>query len=496
MSLPALPTALPSLEALTRDIERRDYTASPSKWFDARLEPKASWGAWRVFLAALFGSPLAGDEFDIFRRHTEREHPPQGQAREAYLIVGRRGGKSRVAGALAVYLAVFRDYTPFLVEGERATIPVLAADRRQARTIFRYVIGALESRPELKRLIQGEPRSDGVDLINRVTIEVQTASAKAVRGYTIPAALLDEVAFWPTDDAADPDFEIIRALKPGMATIPGALMLGMSSPYSRRGVLWQAYRDHYGKDSPVLVWKGDTLSMNPSIDQALIDEAYENDPEAADAEYGANFRKDLEAFVSEDTINALIASGRNSLPPLSGVNYFAFVDPSGGSSDSMTMAIGHLELRDRERVVIDRAEERKPPFSPDVVVDEFCGILKEYGVNAVTGDQYGGEWCREPFRKHGVNYDLADKVKSELYRGTLPAMNSGRVELLDIKRLKAQFVRLERRTGRGRDVIDHAPGDHDDLANAVAGVIEMLTRDGFRSVSDSYALPSPDDEFD
>jgi hypothetical protein len=34
----------------------------------------------------------------------------------------------------------------------------------------------------------------------------------------------------------------------------------------------------------------------------------------------------------------------------------------------------------------------------------------------------------------------------------------------------SQFVGLERRTSRGgRDSIDHAPGGHDDVANAVAG---------------------------
>jgi hypothetical protein len=39
--------------------------------------------------------------------------------------------------------------------------------------------------------------------------------------YTIVAALLDEIAFWPTDpDSADPDAEVVSAIKPSMATIP------------------------------------------------------------------------------------------------------------------------------------------------------------------------------------------------------------------------------------------------------------------------------------
>jgi hypothetical protein len=89
----------------------------------------------------------------------------------------------------------------------------------------------------------------------------------------------------------------------------------------------------------------------------------------------------------------------------------------------------------------------------------------------VRGDRYGGEWPREVFRKHGVEYSVADKAKSDLYRDLLPLLNSGRCELLDHPRLVAQLCSLERRTARGgRDSIDHAPGAHDDAANCVAGV--------------------------
>jgi hypothetical protein len=49
-----------------------------------------------------------------------------------------------------------------------------------------------------------------------------------------------------------------------------------------------------------------------------------------------------------------------------------------------------------------------------------------------------------------------------------------RIDLLDSPKLLAQLVGLERRVGRGgRDSIDHAPGGHDDVANAVAGALVM-----------------------
>jgi hypothetical protein len=137
----------------------------------------------------------------------------------------------------------------------------------------------------------------------------------------------------------------------------------------------------------------------------------------------------------------------------------------------MTLAISH---REGAKLVLDCAIERKAPFSPDSVVEEFAATLKSYRVSTVTGDRYAGEWPRERFQVHGVRYEAAELNRSELYLAFLPLVNSGRVDLLDSPRMVTQFCGLERRTARsGKDTVDHAPGAHDDVANAVAGVIAM-----------------------
>ena len=147
-------------------------------------------------------------------------------------------------------------------------------------------------------------------------------------------------------------------------------------------------------------------------------------------------------------------------------------DPSGGSADSMTLAIAH---REGDVTLLDAAREIKPPFSPESVVEDFAALLKLYRIDNVQGDRYAGEWPRERFSERGVKYEPAAKPKSDLYRDLLPAINSGRVDLLDDPRLIAQLVGLERRTARGgRDNIDHAPGAHDDIVNAVVGVVAVL----------------------
>ena len=139
----------------------------------------------------------------------------------------------------------------------------------------------------------------------------------------------------------------------------------------------------------------------------------------------------------------------------------------------MTLAVAHLEAS-TERVVIDCLRRFNPPFSPEAVVSDSTTCLKSYGLSAATGDRFGGEWPVEQFSKFGVRYVPAAKPKSDLYRDLLPLLNSGRLDLLDHKKMIGQLVSLERRTARGgKDSIDHPSGQHDDLSNVVAGAASL-----------------------
>lgn len=457
-----------------QDFSILDATDDPvlfARWFKDR----ATWQAWFAFLSALFALPMTPEQLAIYHKCTGRTVPPTTTAREAWLVCGRRAGKSFVLAFVAVFLACFRDWRPFLAPGERGTVVVIATDRRQARTIIRYIRALLLQVPLLAQLVERE-RDEGFDLSCGITIEVGTASFRSVRGYSIVAALLDEIAFLPTDEfAAEPDFEILAALRPGMATLRGSMLLCASSPYARRGALWDAHHRHFAKDGdPVLVWQADTRTMNPTVPQEIIDEAYERDPTSASAEYGAQFRADIEAFISREVVEACVTDGLAERPPRPGLRYHAFTDPSGGSNDSFTLAIAH---RERDHAVLDALREVRPPFSPENVISEFAQLCRAYGISRITGDRYAGEFPREQFRKHGIRYELSVKPKSDLYRDLLPLLNSRRVALLDQPRLVAQLVGLERRTARsGRDSIDHARGGHDDVANAVAGALTTTAR--------------------
>src|SRR2546430_1777313 len=388
-----------------------------------------TWDGWRIFLAALFGLPLTSEQLTLYTKHTGRTTTPTSPLHEAWLCIGRRGGKSFILAVIAVFLACFKDWRPYLGPGEVATIMIIARDRRQARVIKRFITGLLKSIPMLRQVIEGETQ-ETIVLRNSVSIEIHTASFRSTRGYTIVAALLDEIAYWEVDEnSSEPDIEVINAIRPGQATVPGAMLLCASSPHARKGALWSAYSKHFGKDNDeVLVWQASTRDMNASVRQSYIDMHVAEDPSRASAEYMAQFRTDIESFMNREAVEACIAYDVRERAPMQAVRYYAFVDPSGGSADSMTLAVGH---REDDIVVVDALRERRPPFSPEDVVSEFAELLKSYRVSKITGDRYAGEWPRERFREHGISYEPAQKPKSDFYRDMLPAINSRKLDLLE-----------------------------------------------------------------
>ena len=119
-----------------------------------------TWQAWRAFLAALFGLPMDDAALELYRCHTGRQESPAAPFKEAALVIGRRGGKSRVLALIAVFLACFRDYRAHLAPGEVATVAVIAADRRQARSIFRFALGLLRAVDMLAGMIEDETAED------------------------------------------------------------------------------------------------------------------------------------------------------------------------------------------------------------------------------------------------------------------------------------------------------------------------------------------------
>jgi hypothetical protein len=328
-----------------------DVVDAMENWWRGWFQ-RGDWSGWKVCLKAICGLPMNAEEFAFFQEHTGRSLAPAKQMREAWLLPGRRAGKSRVISLLACWISVFCDWREYLSPGEKASVLVLAQDRKSARTVMGYIKALICKHGLLKQLITRET-DDMLELDTGARIEVQTASWRSVRGYSCCAILCDEVSFWRDDDGtANPAAEIIAALRPSMSTFPGAMLLCATTPYSRSGIVYSTFQRHWGKDdSDLLVWRGTTRSMNATV------------PEAS-AEYGGEFRTDISAFLDRSLIEAAVDTGVTVRPPRPGVQYVSFTDPSSGQADSFTCAIAHREHANGGFAVLDALLEVRAPFNP------------------------------------------------------------------------------------------------------------------------------------
>jgi hypothetical protein len=431
-----------------------------------------SFGVMRTLLIASMGEPLEPEELSTFTRITGRTEAPSEPADELIVIAGRRSGKTRAIGTLATYLAGCVDHRGVLGPGEHGVLPIMAASTLQAVQCYNFVRGIFTDIPRFAALVRNMT-GDCISLKNRVDIQIRPASFRTIRGITAIAAIAEECSMWQSDEfgSRNADKEILDAVRPSLATTGGPLFV-IGSPHARRGEMWKTFSKHYGPQGnpAILVANGPTKLFNPTIKQSVIDRAYEDDPAVAAAEWGGQFRSDLESYVSPETVAGVTDRGVHQREFRSNIHYTAHCDPSGGRQDSFTVAIGHVE---NGIGVLDVLLERKPPFSPTDVVSEFCETLKSYGIASIEGDKYGAEFVQEQFRLNGIRYAEAEKTTSEYFAGFLPILNSSRCRLLDSKRLAAQLCSLERRASRvgAKDQIGHPPGGHDDLCASVAGVL-------------------------
>ena len=432
-----------------------------------------TWRRWITFLKATYGLPLDDGEVETFKQHTGRSEytPPAGGWGEVACIVGRQSGKTRVASILAAYEAAITKPDPG--GGELYALLVAQDHRAAQRALFSYVNAALGASDVLKNSVVGSLR-DSITLKSGLRVAAYPCRPASVRGLRARVAICDELAFFCNSEQYPVDLEMLRALRPTLATTGGKL-ISISSPYGQAGALWEIHRRHYGRDdAPILVWQATAPEMNPTLDAGYLERMKQDDPDGYRAEVLGEFRAGLATLFDPDVLDEAVVPGQRELPPTDGIEYHAFVDPSGGREDAFTLAIGHL---DEDGAVVDALRAWKAPFNPSGVTEEAAVLLRQYRLNLVIGDRYAGEWPREQFRGRGIRYGVADKPKSDLYLSLLAAVNSDRVELPDDPALLRELRGLERRRGSsGRDRVDHRPGSHDDRANAVAGLIDLLLR--------------------
>jgi hypothetical protein len=468
--------AEPEIDRLRRRSFVQHFTTTFKDWFSGD-----SWGVWLVVAKAIFGEKLDRKERRLFTQFTGRAVPQATQAREVWLACGRRAGKDYFTAALVVFLACLRPYT--FNKGELGRVMLLAVDSDQADVLYQYITELVDSIPAIARQVQSRSVKFGMRRVtfkNQVEILIKPADKRRVRGRTLIAVVCDEIAHWFSEEHhANPDTEVLAAVKPGMLGVPGAMLICISSPYRRQGTLYETDQREWGRNgSPVLFWRAATWDMRPDTPghrlryPTFIDELTaecERDRSFFYSEYGAEYRVDLEDYLTREQLDAVTVD-RAEIQYEPGMRAFAFIDTSGGEGqDSQAFCIT-LRLPDG-RGAVAKLVEWKPPFDSAASAKEVAEICKAYKIAKVHGDKFGGAMFASMLRQHGIGYEPTTQTATELYRGFAGAVTGKRIELLGAtetaQRGINQLMRLERR--QGGEKITHPEREHDDIANSIAG---------------------------
>jgi hypothetical protein len=450
--------------------------------------------AQRVLLKVISGERLTDPaEIAIFQLCTDRQRYIARVYREISVVAGARSGKDAfIATPTVLWHALFGGHEKRLGKGERGLVVLIAQDADAARIAFDYLKDYLQSNPLLDAQV-ATYMSREILLRNGILIRCFPSTATSVRGRTVVAAVMDEIAYYRLEGQQHSDVEIEAVVN---SRLKGPL-IKISTPGAKGGVLYRDFSRGFGKDDPdLLVWRASTSLMYPEYSE--LDRLRRTmDPKRFAVEFEAEFAADIDSFLALDVIEACIMPGVLMLPPLvkDGVKYYIGVDTHGGGADHFTICVCHVDPDGR--IVQDLLQGWTSATSLDQIVDEICGICERYNVKRVYGDKYGAGWVEDAFSKRGIRYEpvkwkapgsdtetMADK--STIAVQCHPLFMTRRLALLDTDLPLVRELSLWERTQHsgGKDAVDHPRGAHDDYATATCTAIFVASGAG-------NTLPTP-----
>jgi hypothetical protein len=430
-----------------------------------------------AFLKVTYGLPLDDVELEIYRLGTGREKYVPAEQREVTLLGGRRGGKTGKLGArIALYEACRHKRIP---RGERRYVMLIAPTIAQAKIAFEFILNDILNSPILKSKIAKVGRNE-VELKNGIVVGCYACSRITVRGRAAVAIICDEICFWRNEvTSVHNDEEVLAALRPSTATFPTSKIIKISTPNVKRGVVYDEFQRRGELEYPV--WQLSTQELNPTISTEFLEAERKRSPEEYKREYLAEFVDSVVSWIEPEVLARCVIEGRKDLPVVPGATYASAIDP-GFKHSGFAMAVAHHAQGDL--IVLDRVPfwtgSKRAPLGFQWVCGQVAGILRQYGINALQGDQFAAVAIKQEFLKLGISYGeftFGRNTRAQLFNNLRHVIEQQRIELLDDPELLRQLRSLEvHRSADGNIDVRPADGQKDDLAVVLALCVFELSQ--------------------
>ena len=438
-------------------------------------------------LKAIYGLSMSEEEERVFLQLTDGRKARSGGYSEAWIIVGRRSGKTdKILANCAVFEAFTFDGSS-LADGEEAFYPIVAQNVDGANRARSYIEGKLLKLEERgwEILDHGSAQSRAITgkeirTTMGVTFRCFPCTKAAVRGITAIGAATDESAWWCTEEnGCNADREVFRALRPTVATFGRrAKRLNATSPYAEEGAVWDAWEKRH--TSQALVINAPSWVFNPNLPQDFLDNERMNDLSAYLREYGAQFGKEGGSYLDPSEIERAIDKSRPLIVPYEpGHDYRAALDVAF-KGDLYVLAIGWMDASGIVNFnVWTWKGSKKAPLDGEVIAEEAAGYLKVFGIDQLPTDQYSDEQVKKDYAKFGITVLIepdSEALNWEMYKNLKAAMRRGLCCFADDPVIRKDLGSL-RRVGGGRVPKICAPqrgGFHDDVSKASSKVLMKI----------------------
>ena len=432
---------------------------------------------------------------------------------EVVLILGRRSGKSFIAGTIGSYelyssLCAYNPHGRYgIIEGEEVNFISVATKEDQAAIIFNFSRQIIRSNDFFKPYVLFSPRGTEYssqlvlrtkkqivegDRHGTLFIKFEPAASKGLRGKGNKVICLDEIAhFVKETKRITSDQEIYNAVTPSVATftfegrMEGKILL-ISSPLGQFGVLHEKYKDSFNRPGTMLMLQIPSWIANPRrLSSEFLQKQHSENPKVFLAEFGAQFNAErVASFVEDDAWyrECFTAELRPQVWGARGIKYF-FGGDIGFKKDSTAFAVGHVD--EQGRIVTDFLEEWDPAdIKKDIEVEDIVGRIADlddrFGIADGVLDQYSGTVIVQMLTSRGVKSvrvaDISDKMHSEMFRQWKTYMQGSKFRCFrdDFveKRVIPQLQRLrEEKLSQYHIRVIKVAGGKDDVADALARMV-------------------------
>lgn len=426
---------------------------------------------------------------DAMVRHFGTERVPPRRPTLVVIVAGVRGGKTFLASGAVAHAALTADLSPVpIYEIPRISIVAPAVDA--AAATFSLLSGAIRSSPILQRYVESSTaesiiikRDDG----RKVEIKVVAAhrGGLTLRNRWSAGFVMEEVAQFGAEAGGYTvnAEEILRAGETRL--LPGCQGWIISSPYGPEGLLYELYKDHFGKPGRYLVVHAPTLALNPvTVSREMVEAIRAKTPDVAAREYDAQWLDPDTAFFAGQHLEAAQRRTPLELPFDELCHYVAAIDP-GTRANSWTLIVATKpqkvstdgSLVDKISVVLAREWKgsRQDPLSPDKVMGEIAEVVKPYGVTTVASDIHMADALRDIGNRHGISVwadtAITSKKKLDMFETLRALLADGRLEIPAVPELLADLRHVRKRVAANAISV-HLPvtpnGRHCDYASALA----------------------------